>query len=120
MFFIRLLRTQTNETNRTKARQAGWANRSERKEKKRANEPGKMSFVAFSIMADYQMDAPPRLLPRKKYCDVTGYSTVYRDKDTGLMFADHSVYQYLKSLPKSAKDQYLALRGVDKNPFAFN
>lgn len=64
---------------------------------------------------DYYLDAPPRTLPKKRYCDITGYPTSYKDKESGLFYLDAQVYQYSKTLPKSAKDQYLSLRGVDRS-----
>lgn len=66
---------------------------------------------------DYHLDAPPRVIPRKKYCDITGFATNYKDKETGMFFADKTVHQYLKTVPKTVKDQYLSLRGVERtNP----
>lgn len=58
-------------------------------------------------------------MPRKKYCDVTGHSTNYKDKESGLFFLDLTVFQYLKTVPKTSKDQYLQLRGVDRSNLLF-
>lgn len=60
-------------------------------------------------LVDY-LDAPESQLPKKKYCDVTGYETNYRDKSTGLYFKDHAILQYLKNLSKSEKDSYIGVR----------
>lgn len=76
-------------------------------------------------MLDLHLDAPPSIKPAKKYCDITGFEVIslydrnsimlfkkgkYKDKSTGLFYADKFVYAYLKKLPKTAIESYLAIR----------
>ena len=49
-------------------------------------------------------------MPQKKYCDITGYETTYKDPASGLYFKDYVVQQYIKHLSKSVKDQYVSIR----------
>ena len=65
----------------------------------------------------YQVDAGPSSLPKKRYCDITGFETNYCDKESGLYFENLAIYQYMKTMPKSVKDQLLAMRKALKtNP----
>ena len=47
------------------------------------------------------IDAPPSLLPQKKYCDITGLEGKYTDPKTKLRFHNSEVYAVIQSLPTS-------------------
>jgi INO80 complex subunit C len=47
------------------------------------------------------IDAPPSLLPQKKYCDITGLEGKYTDPKTKLRFHNSEVYAVIQTLPAS-------------------
>lgn len=55
------------------------------------------------------IDAPPSLLPQKKYCDITGLEGKYTDPKTKLRFHNSEVYAVIQTLPASI-DQEVFLR----------
>ncbi|KIP05891.1 hypothetical protein PHLGIDRAFT_128609 [Phlebiopsis gigantea 11061_1 CR5-6] len=59
------------------------------------------------------IEAPPSVLPQRKYCDVTGLEGPYTDPATGLRYHDKSIYELIKSLSTSAAKDYLSARGVN-------
>ncbi|QDS75578.1 hypothetical protein FKW77_006053 [Venturia effusa] len=58
------------------------------------------------------IEAAPSMSPKKKYCDVTGIPTTYTDPKSGLNYYNAEVYKYIRALPQSTVEQYLALRGA--------
>ncbi|ORX72109.1 hypothetical protein DL89DRAFT_291344 [Linderina pennispora] len=61
----------------------------------------------------WSVDAPPSLMPQKKYCDLTGLPAKYTDPKTNFRYCSAEVYQILKTLPPGAEQQYLALRNAN-------
>ncbi|KAH9963507.1 hypothetical protein BC827DRAFT_1192099, partial [Russula dissimulans] len=59
------------------------------------------------------IEAPPSVLPQRRYCDITGLEAPYTDPITGLRFHDKSIYELIKSLSASAAKDHLAARGVN-------
>ncbi|CCL99894.1 uncharacterized protein FIBRA_01919 [Fibroporia radiculosa] len=59
------------------------------------------------------IEAPPSVLPQRRYCDITGLEGPYTDPATGLRYHDKSVYELLKGLSATAAKDYLAARGVN-------
>jgi len=59
------------------------------------------------------IEAPPSLLPARKYCDITGLEAHYTDPATGLRYHDKNVYQLIKGLNMAAARDYLSARGVN-------
>jgi len=59
------------------------------------------------------IEAPPSILPQKRYCDITGLEALYTDPTTGLRYHDKSIYELIKGLNSSAAKEYLAARGVN-------
>lgn len=53
------------------------------------------------------IDAPPSLLPQKKYCDITGLEGKYTDPKSKLRFHNSEVYAVIQTLPASV-DQEVA------------
>lgn len=51
------------------------------------------------------IDAPPSLIPQKKYCDITGLEGKYTDPKTKLRFHNAEVYAVIQGLPSSADQQ---------------
>ncbi|KAF8872396.1 hypothetical protein BD779DRAFT_1631137 [Infundibulicybe gibba] len=58
------------------------------------------------------IEAPPSVLPQRRYCDITGLEAPYTDPATGLRHHDKSIYEIVKGLSASAAKEYLAARGV--------
>ncbi|OBZ77919.1 Chromatin-remodeling complex subunit ies6, partial [Grifola frondosa] len=68
------------------------------------------------------IEAPPSVLPQRRYCDITGLEGPYTDPATGLRYHDKSIYELVKGLASpsptpcfsstAAKD-YLSARGVN-------
>ncbi|BFZ62356.1 chromatin-remodeling complex subunit ies6 [Saitoella coloradoensis] len=59
------------------------------------------------------IEAPPSLLPQKKYCDVTGLEAKYTDPKTKLRYCDKEVYGVIKGMANGVEQQYLGLRGAN-------
>jgi len=59
------------------------------------------------------IEAPPSVLPQRRYCDITGLEGPYTDPATGLRYHDKSVYDLIKGLSATAAKDYLAARGVN-------
>eukprot|EP01135_Chromosphaera_perkinsii_P005389 Nk52_evm70s343 gene=Nk52_evmTU70s343 len=57
------------------------------------------------------IEAPPSLLPRKKYCDISGLIAPYMDPKTKLRYHDSVHYKAIKTLPEDIVEGYLTLRG---------
>jgi len=51
------------------------------------------------------IDAPPSLLPQKKYCDITGLEGRYTDPKTKLRFYNAEVYAVIQTLPSSVDQE---------------
>ncbi|KAF5346475.1 hypothetical protein D9756_010028 [Leucocoprinus leucothites] len=59
------------------------------------------------------IEAPPSVLPQRRYCDITGLEAPYTDPTTGLRYHDKSVYEVIKALSTSTAKEYLSARGVN-------
>jgi INO80 complex subunit C len=56
------------------------------------------------------IDAPPSMLPAKKYCDITGLPAKYTDPKTKLRFATADALRIARRLPDHKAEEFLALR----------
>jgi len=94
------------------------------REKRRLEKEQEMDIDGPSSMSAYtnfeednptytSIEAPPSLLPPKKYCDITGLEAPYTDPATGLRYHDKSVYELIRGLSMAAARDYLAARGVN-------
>jgi INO80 complex subunit C len=61
-------------------------------------------------MLDQSIEAGPSLLPKRKYCDITGFESNYTDPGTGLRYYDAEIYKIVHTLTEPIKNQYLAMR----------
>ncbi|RPD65178.1 hypothetical protein L226DRAFT_249506 [Lentinus tigrinus ALCF2SS1-7] len=59
------------------------------------------------------IEAPPSVLPQRRYCDITGLEGPYTDPATGLRYHDKSIYELIKGLSATAAKEYLSARGVN-------
>lgn len=49
-------------------------------------------FTSLIVILDVNIEAPPSLLPSRKYCDITGFVAPYRDPQTNLRYSSVGVY----------------------------
>jgi len=61
------------------------------------------------------IEAPPSVYPRKKYCDITGLKSIYTDPKSGLRYYDSTVYKYIQEQTQSTLQGYLGLRNAAVN-----
>ncbi|GAA5952333.1 hypothetical protein JCM3765_001945 [Sporobolomyces pararoseus] len=82
----------------------------ERRKKKERQELELMN--AFSQVVSYSsVEAPPSLLPPKKYCDVTGLEAKYVDPKSTLRYHNPEIYELVKSFQPAVIQAYLGVRG---------
>jgi len=60
------------------------------------------------------IEAPPSMLPAKKYSDISGYSAKYTDPHTGLRFSTVEEYRKIKTLSEDIVQQYLLVRKASR------
>mmetsp|Transcript_3548 Transcript_3548/g.6720 ORF Transcript_3548/g.6720 Transcript_3548/m.6720 type:complete len:164 (-) Transcript_3548:45-536(-) len=59
------------------------------------------------------IEAPPSILPRVKYCEITGFPAKYTDPRTKMHFCSPEAFRLARSLPDHAVQKFLALRQAD-------
>ncbi|ORY81749.1 hypothetical protein BCR35DRAFT_265619, partial [Leucosporidium creatinivorum] len=57
------------------------------------------------------VEAPPSVVPQKKWCDVTGLEAPYTDPKSTLRYHNAEVYEVLKTFQPAVIQTYLAVRG---------
>ncbi|KZO99515.1 hypothetical protein CALVIDRAFT_534507 [Calocera viscosa TUFC12733] len=63
------------------------------------------------VPAYIAIEAPPSLLPQKRYCDITGLEAPYTDPQSKLRYHNKAVYDLIKTIPPGTSHEYLAIRG---------
>ncbi|KAH9812095.1 YL1 nuclear protein C-terminal domain-containing protein [Melampsora americana] len=58
------------------------------------------------------IEAPPSVIPLKKYCDITGLEAPYVDPKSSLRYHNVEVYELIKSFGPGVDQIYLSLRGA--------
>ncbi|RYP03061.1 hypothetical protein DL764_005410 [Monosporascus ibericus] len=58
------------------------------------------------------IESAPSLAHTKRYCDVTGLPAPYLDPKSRLRYHNREVFQFIRSLPQGAAEQYLEARGA--------
>lgn len=56
------------------------------------------------------IDAPPSMLPSKKYCDVTGLPCKYTDPVTKMRFVSKDAFRMIRKLQDHKVEEFLSLR----------
>lgn len=56
------------------------------------------------------IDAPPSVLPAKKYCDITGLPSKYTDPVTKIRFASKEAFRIARKLQDHKVEEFLSLR----------
>ncbi|KAK9456958.1 hypothetical protein V1511DRAFT_457088 [Dipodascopsis uninucleata] len=59
------------------------------------------------------VEAPPSVLPRKWWCDITGLVAPYRMPSNGMRYHNKEIYDAIKNLPPGVDQQYLQLRSAN-------
>ncbi|CAG8467522.1 22370_t:CDS:2 [Racocetra persica] len=66
--------------------------------------------VPLDIPTYSNIEAPPSIIPQKKYCDITGLEGKYTDPKTRLRYHSAEVYKEIKQLAPGVVQDYLGLR----------
>jgi hypothetical protein len=77
--------------------------------------PKSLKQIVDSLPPDHQYlacKAPFSLLPKNKYCDITGLETIHTDPKTGLRFYDASCYQLIRQISPNTVQAYLQVRNA--------
>ncbi|CAG8519476.1 13862_t:CDS:2 [Acaulospora morrowiae] len=56
------------------------------------------------------IEAPPSIVPQKKYCDITGLEAKYTDPKTRLRYHSAEIYREIKQMAPGVVQDYLGLR----------
>ncbi|GAA5901097.1 Ies6p [Sporobolomyces salmoneus] len=85
----------------------------EREKRRKKREEQELELMkAFSDVVSYSsVEAPPSLLPPKKYCDVTGLEAKYVDPKSTLRYHNPEIYELVKSFQPAVIQAYLGVRG---------
>lgn len=59
------------------------------------------------------VEAPPSVVPRKWWCDITGLKAPYRMPGNGMRYHNKEIYEVIKHLPPGVDQQYLQLRSAN-------
>ncbi|KAK7206353.1 hypothetical protein BZA70DRAFT_132717 [Myxozyma melibiosi] len=59
------------------------------------------------------VEAPPSVMPRKWWCDITGLKASYRMPNNGMRYHNKEIYEVIKHLPPGVDQQYLQLRSAN-------
>ncbi|XP_037726320.1 INO80 complex subunit C [Drosophila subpulchrella] len=59
----------------------------------------------------FTLNAPPSLVPAKKYSDISGLPAPYADPHTKLRFANADEYASMQHMPSDIINGYLTVRG---------
>ncbi|ORY06453.1 hypothetical protein K493DRAFT_203297 [Basidiobolus meristosporus CBS 931.73] len=63
-------------------------------------------------MSDSSLEAPPSVIPQKKYCDITGLEGKYTDPKTSLRYHSAEIYGVIKNMTTGAVQDYLGARNA--------
>ncbi|GAA5915086.1 hypothetical protein JCM5296_000263 [Sporobolomyces johnsonii] len=90
----------------------GGKGKGKKREREREREREERLQEAFGEVVSYaSVEAPPSLMPQKKYCDVTGLEAKYVDPKSTLRYHNPEVYEVIKSFQPAVIQAYLAVRG---------
>ncbi|GAA6042958.1 hypothetical protein JCM8097_000021 [Rhodosporidiobolus ruineniae] len=84
----------------------------EKKQERRRRREEAVQGVMHDVVSYASVEAPPSLLPPKRYCDVTGLEAKYLDPKSTLRYHNPEVYEVLRSFQPAVIQAYLAVRGM--------
>ncbi|KAK8195003.1 YL1 nuclear protein C-terminal domain-containing protein [Phyllosticta capitalensis] len=58
------------------------------------------------------VEAPPSLQVKRKYCDITGLPSKYTDPKTRLRYHNAEIFGIIRTMGQSVTENYLAARGA--------
>lgn len=67
-------------------------------------------MVSPSTATYINIDAPPSILPPKKYCDITGLPSKYTDPVTKMRFESKEAFRLARKLHDHKVEEFLSLR----------
>mmetsp|Transcript_26802 Transcript_26802/g.86052 ORF Transcript_26802/g.86052 Transcript_26802/m.86052 type:complete len:126 (-) Transcript_26802:87-464(-) len=59
------------------------------------------------------IEAPPSMYPKRKYCDLTGYVAPYTDPLTKMQYCSVAAFAQIRALTPEQVQAHLALRGAN-------
>jgi len=68
------------------------------------------SKLPTKVATYVNIEAPPSLLPPKKYCDVSGLIAPYTDPKTKLRYSNAEMYRVIRQMTEETINKYLELR----------
>lgn len=73
---------------------------------------GHYDMMSPSLATHVNTDAPPSVLPIKKYCDITGLTAKYTDPVTKIQFVSKEAFRRARDLPdhRHRVEEFLSLR----------
>eukprot|EP00695_Tsukubamonas_globosa_P000989 TRINITY_DN1933_c0_g1_i1.p1 TRINITY_DN1933_c0_g1~~TRINITY_DN1933_c0_g1_i1.p1 ORF type:complete len:168 (+),score=20.44 TRINITY_DN1933_c0_g1_i1:53-505(+) len=77
---------------------------------KKLQEAENYQAVSMDIPTYMNIEAPPSILPVRKYCDLTGLPAKYTDPRTGIRYHCALQYPTIQSMTPQAVNEYLSLR----------
>ncbi|GAA6006838.1 hypothetical protein JCM10207_009111 [Rhodosporidiobolus poonsookiae] len=86
--------------------------RKERREQRRKRREEVTQGVLREVVSYASVEAPPSLLPPKRYCDVTGLEAKYLDPKSTLRYHNPEVYDVVRGFQPAVIQGYLAVRGM--------
>lgn len=70
--------------------------------------------IKFDTPTYTSVAAPPSLVPKKHYCDITGLEGRYKSPANSLRFHNVEIYRdVIRTLPSGVDQEYLQLRGAN-------
>ncbi|BGP56124.1 hypothetical protein JCM8202_005891 [Rhodotorula sphaerocarpa] len=71
----------------------------------------KLQQAFQQVVSFASVDAPPSLMPQKRYCDITGLEAKYQDPRSTLRYHNPEIYDILRTFQPAVIQAYLAVRG---------
>ncbi|GAA5983722.1 hypothetical protein JCM10908_000395 [Rhodotorula pacifica] len=71
----------------------------------------KLQRAFQEVVSFASVEAPPSLMPQKRYCDITGLEAKYQDPRSTLRYHNPEVYEVLRTFQPAVIQAYLAVRG---------
>ncbi|RYP35619.1 hypothetical protein DL767_003731 [Monosporascus sp. MG133] len=78
----------------------------------RQNGGGGGAVISAPSATYTNIESAPSLAHTKRYCDITGLPAPYLDPKSRLRYHNREVFQFIRSLPQGAAEQYLEARGA--------
>lgn len=67
-------------------------------------------MISPSTPTYVNIDAPPSMIPSKKYCDITGLPSKYMDPITKIRYVSKEAFRIARNLQDHKVEEFLSLR----------